>query len=218
MPADDRIRKRDQERLRQWSLTLGSPVQSRDTRVALQYLQALDVYDLLTQSANRQAEFASAALFRFGLDTLATGFWIACVAADEWLRGEGSAHVPSSLERTIATLPRQAQKMLDEVVNSGFVNDSKRMLLKDVLNPATHGDALVNLVRIGSSAAQGKNWAQYLSTLMSELTHNFAILIRELAESILSQSLVNARRRLRKISVLPFSSVYRPYAADLPIR
>ena len=181
MPADESIRKRDQERLRQWALKLGSSVQSKETRVTLQYLQALDVCDLLTQSAVRQAEFASAALFRFGLDTLAAGFWIACVATDEWLRGEGDAHIPSSLERTIATLPPQARDMLDVVVNSGFVNDSQRTLLKDVLNPATHGDALVNVGRIGSFAAQGKNWALYLSTLMNELTHNFAILIRELA-------------------------------------
>ncbi|MGA8429268.1 MAG: hypothetical protein WB729_05575 [Candidatus Sulfotelmatobacter sp.] len=180
MPADDTIRKRDQERLRQWSLTLGSPVQSRDTRVALQYLQALDVCDLLTQSANRKAEFASAALFRFGLDTLATGFWIACIATDEWLRGHGNVHIPSNLERTIATLPLQAQKMLEDVVNSGFAGDSKRTLLKDVLNPATHGDALVSAMRIGSATAQGKNWAQYLSRLMNELTHNFVVLIREL--------------------------------------
>jgi hypothetical protein len=71
--------------------------------------------------------------------------------------------------------------MLDVVVNSGFVNDSQRTLLKDVLNPATHGDALVNVGRIGSFAAQGKNWAQYLSKLMNQLTHNFVILIRELA-------------------------------------
>jgi hypothetical protein len=181
MPADETIRKRDQERLRQWALKLGSPVQSREVRVALQYLQALDTCDLLNQSAERQAEFASAALFRFGLDTLAAGFWIACVATDEWLRGEGNAHIPSSLERTIAALPQQVQKMLDEVVKSGFVNDSERTLLKDILNPATHGDALVNVGRIGSFAAQGKNWAQYLSRLMNELTHNFAILIRELA-------------------------------------
>jgi hypothetical protein len=181
MPADETIRKRDQERLRQWALKLGSPVQSREVRVTLQYLQALDVCDLLTQSAERPADFASAALFRFGLDTLAAGFWIACVAPDEWLRGEGQAHIPSSLERTIAALPQQAQKMLDEVVKSGFVNDSQRTLLKDVLNPATHGDALVNAVRIGSASAQGTNWAQYLSKLMNELTHNFAILIRELA-------------------------------------
>ena len=88
MPLDDTIRKRDHERLREWFLTLGSPVQSREIRVVLQYLQALDVCDLLTQSAERQAELASAALFRFGLDTLATGFWIACVATDEWLRGQ----------------------------------------------------------------------------------------------------------------------------------
>jgi len=181
VPTDDTIRKRDQERLREWFLTLGSPVQSREIRVVLQYLQALDVCDLLTQSAERQAELASAALFRFGLDTLATGFWIACVAPDEWLRGQGQVHIPSSLARTIATLPSQARDMLHEVVNTRFVNDSKRTLLKDVLNPATHGDALVNVVRIGSASAQGQNWAQYLNRLMSELTHNFVILIRELA-------------------------------------
>jgi hypothetical protein len=180
MPADETIRKRDQGRLRQLALTLGSSIQSREVRVALQYLQALDVCDLLTQSAERQAEFASAALFRFGLDTLATGFWIACIATDEWFRAEGNVHIPSNLERTIATLPLQAQKMLEDVVNSGFAGDSKRTLLKDVLNPATHGDALVSAMRIGSATAQGKNWAQYLSRLMNELTHNFVVLIREL--------------------------------------
>jgi hypothetical protein len=181
MPADETIRKRDQERLRQWALTLGSSVQSREVRVALQYLQALDVCDLLTQSAERQTELASAALFRFGLDTLARGFWIAFIATDEWLRAEGNAHIPSNLERTIATLPLPAQKMLEDVVNGGFIDDSKRTLLKDVLNPATHGDALVSVMRIGSATAQGKNWAQYLSRLMTELTHNFVVLIRELA-------------------------------------
>jgi len=120
----------------------------------------------LDSKCNETAEFASAALFRFGLDTLATAFWIARVATDEWLRGEGSssaaeAHIPSSLERAIAALPQQAQKMFDEIVKSGFVDDSQRTLLKDILNPATHGDALVNVGRIGSFAAQGKNWAQY---------------------------------------------------------
>jgi hypothetical protein len=180
MPADETIRKRDQERLRQWALTLGSSVQSREVRVALQYLQALDVCDLLIQSAERKAEFASAALFRFGLDTLATGFWIACIATEEWLRAEGNVHIPSNLERTIAALPLPVRTMLEEVVNSGFIDDSKRMLLKDVLNPATHGDALVSVMRIGSATAQGKNWAQYLSRLMNELTHNFVVMIREL--------------------------------------
>lgn len=169
MPADETIRKRDQERLRQWALTLGSSIQSREVRVTLQYLQALDVCDLLTQSAERQAEFASAALFRFGLDTLATGFWIACIATDEWLSAEGDVHIPSNLERTIAMLLLPAQKMLEEVVYSGFTGDSKRTLLKDVLNPATHGDALVSVMRIGSATAQGKNWAQYLSRLMNDL-------------------------------------------------
>jgi hypothetical protein len=181
MPADETIRKRDQERLRQWALSLGSSIQSREVRVTLQYLQALDVCDLLTQSAERQAEFASAALFRFGLDTLATGFWIACIATDEWLRAEGNVHIPSNLERTIAALPLPAQKMLDEVASGGFAGDSERTLLKDVLNPATHGDALVSVMRIGSATAKGKNWAQYLSRLMNDLTHNFVVLIRELA-------------------------------------
>jgi hypothetical protein len=148
--------------------------------VALQYLQALDIGDLLTQCVERQDEFASAALFRFGLDTLATGFWIACVASEEWLRGDGQVHIPSSLLQIISILPSKAAAMLGEVVNSGFVNDPKRTLLANVLNPATHGDALVSLVRIGSAAAQGKNWAEYLNRVMNELTHNFVVLVREL--------------------------------------
>jgi hypothetical protein len=181
VPINETIRVRDQERLRQWAATLGSPVQSRETRVVLQYLQALDVCELLTQCAERRAEFASAVLFRFGLDTLATGFWIACVAPAEWLLGHGQVHIPSSLPQIIPTLPPKARDMLGEVVNSGFANDSKRTLLADVLNPATHGDALVNFVRIGSARAQGKNWAEYLSCLMTELTHNFVVLINDLA-------------------------------------
>lgn len=156
-------------------------MQSRETRVALQYLQALDIGDLLTQCVERHDEFASAALFRFGLDTLATGFWIACVASEEWLRGDGQVHIPSSLPQIISTLPTQAAAMLSEVVNSGFVNDPTRTLLADVLNPATHGDALVSFVRIGSAASQGKNWAEYLSHVMDELTQNFVVLIGKLA-------------------------------------
>ncbi|HJT68978.1 MAG TPA: hypothetical protein VJ731_02190 [Terriglobales bacterium] len=181
MPRDERIRQRDQQRLRQWGASLGVSVQSRETRVALQYLQALDSGDLLTQCVERQDEFASAALFRFGLDTLATGFWITCVTPEEWLQGNSQVHIPTSLPQIIATLPATAEKMLAEVVNSGFVNDSKRTLLADVLNPATHGDALVSFMRIGSAAAQGNNWAHYLALLMHELTHNFVVLIKELA-------------------------------------
>lgn len=181
MPTEQGIRKRDQRRLREWLATLGSSLQSRETRVVLQYLQALDVCDLMTQCTERHAEFASSTLFRFGLDTLAAGFWMACVASDEWMSGQGDAHIPSSLPQVISTLPAKARDMLSEVVNSGFVNDPDRTLLKDVLNPATHGDALVNFVRIGSATAQGKNWAQYLSRLMDELTHNFVVLINELA-------------------------------------
>jgi len=180
LSKDEAIRKRDQQRLRQWMVSLGSSVQSRETRVALQYLQALDISDLLTQCVDRQDDFASAALFRFGLDTLATGFWIACVASEEWLRGDGQVHIPSSLPQIISTLPSKAAAMLGEVVNSGFVNDPKRTLLADVLNPATHGDALVSFMRIGSAAAQGNNWAQYLARLMNELTHNFVVLVRDL--------------------------------------
>lgn len=181
MPRDEKIRQRDQQRLRQWATTLGSSVQSRENRVTLQYLQALDICELLTICMEIRTEFASSALFRFGLDTLATGFWIGCVASDEWLHGQGPLHIPSSLPQIILTLPAQAREMLGEVVNSGFVNDPKRTLLADVLNPATHGDALVNLVRIGSSSAQGRNWAQYLSELIHSLTHNYVILIRDLA-------------------------------------
>lgn len=178
MSREEKIRQRDQQRLRRWTASLGISVQSRETRVALQYLQALDIGDLLTQCVERQDEFASAALFRFGLDTLATGFWIACVAPEEWLRGNSQVHIPPSLPQIIATLPPTAREMLAEVVNSGFVNDSNRTLLADVLNPATHGDALVSFMRMGSATAQGKNWARYLAHLMHGLTHNFVILIK----------------------------------------
>ena len=192
MAKDEAIRKRDQQRLRQWTTSLGSAVRSRETRVALQYLQALDIGDLLTQCVERQDDFASAALFRFGLDTLATGFWIACVASEEWLRGDGQVHIPSSLPQVISTLPTRAAAMLAEVVNSGFVNDPKRTLLADVLNPATHGDALVSFVGIGSAAAQGDSWARYLARLMNELTHNFGILIKELSSIDLASVAMNS--------------------------
>ncbi len=56
----------------------------------------------------------------------------------------------------------------------------------------------MNVGRIGSFAAQGKNWAHYLSRLMNELTHNFVILIRELAgidlESIAGKYATAARQ------------------------
>ena len=80
MPADESIRKRDQERLRQWALKLGSSVQSKETRVTLQYLQALDVCDLLTQSATRQL---SSPVRRF--------FVLASIL---WLRHFGSHALP----------------------------------------------------------------------------------------------------------------------------
>jgi hypothetical protein len=181
LPRDEKIRQRDQQRLRQWAVTLGPSVQSRETRVALQYLQALDVCELLTLCHERGTEFACAALFRFGLDTLATGFWIACVAPNDWLLGYGEVHIPSSLPQIIESLPGTARKMLNDVANSAFVNDPKRTLLADILNPAAHGDALVSLMRVGSGDVQGKNWAQYLSRLMSELIHNFVVLIKEIA-------------------------------------
>jgi hypothetical protein len=56
--------------------------------------------------------FGGSPLFRFGLDTLATGFWIACVAPAESFRGQGQVHIPSNLSRTIETLPPQARDML----------------------------------------------------------------------------------------------------------
>ena len=150
-------------------------------------------------------------------NTLATGFWIACVAPDEWLRGHGQVHIPSSLPQIVATLPTKARDMLGEVVNSRFVNDPKRTFLADVLDPATHGDALVNAVRIGSGDAQRKNWAQYLSHLMNELTHNFGVLINELAAIDVAsigaksvpaitntlQSGIGSRRRLKVLWATP---------------
>lgn len=57
-----------------------------------------------------------------------------------------------------------------------------RTLLEDLLNPATHGDALVNVQRVGSAPAFGYQWAVYLWDAMHALTTNFAVIIRNEAQ------------------------------------
>jgi hypothetical protein len=183
MTRDETIRKRDQARTRNLILTLGDSVKSRTHRVELQYLQAQETSGLLTFISDQEYGFGSAVLFRFGLDTLATGFWIACKASDKWLSGEeGEPHIPSDITGIISDLPTQARDMFQQVIDVRirFADATHGTLLKDILNPATHGDALVSANRMGSESAQGRNWARYMSGMMKLLTHNFVILIREL--------------------------------------
>ena len=175
------IRDRDQKRLRAILSLLGDRIANREIRVKLQYLQALDVGTLLRKSSELHADLASAALLRFGLDTLATGLWIALVAPDEWFLGQSEVHVPSSLEKIIPCLPNPASELFRDVINRPFVKDISRTLLKDVLNPATHGDALESLMRVGSASSQGWNWSKHLSDIMDQLTQNFVIIIRDQA-------------------------------------
>jgi hypothetical protein len=182
MTREENIHKRDEEATRKL-LPLGDPVKSREERVKMQYLQALEVCELLDFSAKQNLGFGSAVLFRFGLDTLATGFWIACKASDEWLRGdEENIKIPTDLSRIIAVLQPKAQAFLQNVLDIPVKSaDGSVGKLKDVLNPATHGNALVSVNRMGSEEERGRNWSQILSDEMIDLTFEFVVLIRDLS-------------------------------------
>jgi hypothetical protein len=145
---DDRIRRRDQQRLRAMIALQGASIASKQVRIILQFMQAEDTCRLLAAAADMNAPHASAVLLRFGIDTLATGFWFAFVAPDEFFSGQGNIHIPSDISRIVPTLPTSAQDMLRSVLERSINNQPTRTLLKDVLNPATHGDALVNVQRI----------------------------------------------------------------------
>ena len=176
---DDQIRDRDQQRLRAMLARGGAILSSKNTRLILQYIQAQDTCRLLAVAAETKAAHPSAVLLRFGIDTLATGFWLAFVAPDEFFVGKGTAHIPSDISRIIPTLPSSPQQMLRKVLEQSINNDPSQTLLKDVLNPATHGDALVNVLRIGSAPASGFEWGTYIRDVMFALTHNFTVILRD---------------------------------------
>ncbi len=179
MNQDDRIRQRDQERLQAMIRLSGQLVASRQIRVLLQFLQADDTCRLLSSATTLRAGLASAVLLRFGIDTIATGFWLAFVAPDAYFVGQGQDHIPSDLSRIVQALPAAARDMLDGVLKRPVNNDPAKTLLSYVLNPATHGDALVNVQRVGSAPAAGFDWATHLRDVMQALTHNFAVLLRD---------------------------------------
>lgn len=179
MNQDERIRQRDQQRLQAMIGLSGPLVASRNTRVLLQFFQAEDTCRLLSAAAEMKAGLASAVLLRFGIDTLATGFWLAFVAPDEYFVGHGQEHIPSDLSRIVQTLPPSARDMLDDVLKRPVNNDPNKTLLSYVLNPATHGDALVNVQRIGSAPAAGFDWAVHLRDILQALTNNFTVLLRD---------------------------------------
>lgn len=88
-------------------------------------------------------------------------------------------HIPSDISRIIPALPPKPQQMLSEVLDRSINNDPSTTLLKHVLNPATHGDTLVNVLRIGSAPASGFEWAAHLRDVMLALTYNFAVVLRQ---------------------------------------
>jgi hypothetical protein len=182
MNKDDRIRQRDQERLQAMIGLSGPLVGSRRVRVLLQFFQAEDTCRLLAAAADMKAGLASAVLLRFGFDTIATGFWLAFVAPNAFFVGQGEEHILSDLSRIVHILPPAARDMLDEVLKRPVNNDPSKTLLSYVLNPATHGDALVNVQRIGSAPAAGFDWAVHLRDVMLALTNNFAVILREQAQ------------------------------------
>ena len=179
MSREDDIRIRDQQRLQGMIALNGPAVTSKETRVLLQFIQAEDTCRLLSAAVELRADHASTVLLRFGIDTLATGLWMAFVAPSEYFVGQGSIHIPSDLARIVATLPPTAKDMLSNVLNRSLNGDLSKTLLKDVLNPATHGDALVNVQRIGSAPSAGFQWAAHMRDVMLALTHNFAVIVRE---------------------------------------
>jgi hypothetical protein len=157
----------------------GDAVTSKKNRVLLQFVQAQDTCRLLAAAVDLHADHASTALLRFGIDTLATGFWMAFVAPPEYFVGQGNIHIPSDLARIVGTLPPTAKDMLGSVLSRSLNGNPSKTLLKDVLNPATHGDALVNVQRIGSAPAAGSQWAAHIRDVMAAITHNFAVIVRD---------------------------------------
>ena len=179
MSREDDIRIRDQQRLQGMIALNGAAVASKETRILLQFIQAEDICRLLSAAIDIHADHTCTALLRFGIDTLATGFWMAFVAPSEYFVGQGNIHIPSDLARIVATLPPAAKDMLAGVLSRPLNGDPSTTLLKDVLNPATHGDALVNVQRIGSAPAAGYRWSVHVRDVMLALTNNFAVIMHD---------------------------------------
>ena len=112
-----------------WFLTLGSScLESREIRAGI-----------AIPAGFRRLRSPDPKLPRDRLSLQVRRFFV--LASTRWRPGFGSHALPPTTgyadkerftyrqasERTIATLPPQARNMLDEVVNSGFVNDSKRI-------------------------------------------------------------------------------------------
>lgn len=112
MSREDDIRIRDQRRLQGMIALNGPAVASKENRILLQFIQAEDICRLLSGAIDIHADHASTALLRFGIDTLATGFWMAFVAPSEYFVGQGNIHIPSDLARVVATLPPTPKDML----------------------------------------------------------------------------------------------------------
>jgi hypothetical protein len=150
----DRIAARD-HRQQQKLIKLNGMPPTRAFRVKLQYLMALEIQDILCFAAREGLPFGSMVILRTGIETLAQGLWWWRCATDEEAKGTSVPGIPGTLEKIVAALPEQERSyfaFLDTSVVEDPGGDVQRMLLRDVLNPIAHGDALTAANRIGSAA------------------------------------------------------------------
>lgn len=84
MSRQDDIRIRDQKRFQDMIALNGAAVTFKNTRNLLQFIQAEDTCRLLSAAVDLHADHACTVLLRFGIDTLATGFWMAFVAPPDY--------------------------------------------------------------------------------------------------------------------------------------
>jgi hypothetical protein len=156
---------------------------TREFRVRLQYLMALQIQDVLCFAAEEELPFGSLAILRTGIETLALGLWWGRCATQEEAQGTSVPVIPGSLEAIVAVLPKEEQgyfAFLDTSVAEDLESDVQRVLLRDVLNPISHGDALTAANRIGSAAHHPDGavlWERKALEYFRKLVHFFEMTV-----------------------------------------
>jgi hypothetical protein len=151
---DAYILTRDQ-RQQQKLISLNNMPQTREFRVKVQCLMAVEIQDMLCLAARERLPFASLAVLRTGIETLALGLWWWKCASEEDIQGTSNRVLPGSLEAIVAQLPEKERRYFASFLDFSIVDpvgNVQRTMLRDVLNPIAHGDALTAANRIGSAA------------------------------------------------------------------
>jgi hypothetical protein len=155
---------------------------TKEFRVKLQYLMALEIHDMLRFAAEQKLPFGSLAILRTGIETLALGLWWRFATEGE-ATGTSVAVIPGSLEAIVARLPEKERSyfaFLDASAAEEPESDIQRALLRDVLNPIAHGDALTAVNRIGSAAHHPNGavlWEKKALEHFSRLVHFFEVTV-----------------------------------------